>query len=185
MWHGWHRCSENVFHLCTDIFWWDQWICSHLEKNKELLTGASSARLPFSCNNSSLSITTHNLPTTSNLPWYHILLPSNYIERLWEIGRSNLRCYQCLSQPMSIFIVVNTIWAPWQRWDDEKWRACCWTWHVVFSAATSQRLPFPVPDVLYTVHVSTMWTTALVRCQTLRAANGHDGHFVTCGVIKF
>lgn len=86
---------------------------------------------------------------------------------------------------MSICIVANTNWAPWQQWDDKKWRACCFTWHVVYSTATSQSLPIPVPDVPFTVHVSTMWTTPLSRCQTLCAVNGHDGCFITCRVTKF
>lgn len=26
IWHSCHRCSQNAFHLCTDVFWWDWWI---------------------------------------------------------------------------------------------------------------------------------------------------------------
>lgn len=62
-----------------------------------------------------------------------------------------------------------------------KWGACCWTWHVVCGAATSQFLPIPVPDV----HVSTICTAALSRRQKLCAARGHDGRFIACRVIKF
>lgn len=86
---------------------------------------------------------------------------------------------------MSAFIVANTIWAPWQQWVDENWRPCRWAWHVIYSAATSQSLPIPVPDVLFAVHVSTIWTTALGRRQPLCTVNGHHGRFATCRVITF
>lgn len=75
----------------------------------------------------------------------------------------------------------NTVWAPWQQWGDEK---CFWTWHVVYSAATSQSPPSPVPDVLFTVHVSTIWTTALSYCQTLSERTWWSLHNIQSHQIK-
>lgn len=68
IWHRCHFCSQNAIHLCTNVFWWDCWIWLNLEKNKDSIARTNSVRLHFACDNSSLCITTHNLPTTSNLP---------------------------------------------------------------------------------------------------------------------
>lgn len=70
------------------------------------------------------------------------------------------------------------------RW----WKVACMLLHLARCPQHSYKpvlLPIPVPDVLFMVHVSTMWTTALGRCQTLCAVHGHDGRSVTCTVIKF
>lgn len=79
---------------------------------------------------------------------------------------SNVRMY-CSKYSLSSMTTV--------RW----WKLTCVVelGSVVYSAATSQFLPIPVPDVLFAIHVSTMWTTALGHCQTLRAVNRQDGRF--------
>lgn len=80
---------------------------------------------------------------------------------------SNVRMY-CSKYSLSSMTTV--------RW----WKLTCVVelGSVVYSAATSQFLPIPVPDVLFAIHVSTMWTTALGHCQTLCAVNRQDGRFL-------